>query len=100
MRDAKAVYDELGVTVFGVSTDKLDTQIKFKKEHGLTFDLLADEKQELTKAFNVGGMLGMAKRETFIISPDGKVTDIVASVSVGTHDQDIAELIRKRQSPD
>lgn len=90
-RDDQKALEEKGVEVVGVSGDAVKTQDLFKKEHGLNFALLADEKGEVAKAFGMspkpGGKAKVKQggqdaeftrgvttaRWTFIIGKDGKV---------------------------
>ena len=97
LRDSKAELDALNAVVFGVSTDNLKSQNDFKSKHELPFDLLADVDKKLTQAFGALGFMGMAKRMTFIINPEGFVTDIIDSVSVGSHESDVIKLLKIRQ---
>ncbi len=81
LRDAYARLTDLGVTVFGVSHDDVAAQKEFHKKYMLPFDLLADEKKEVSKAFGVpSNQLGMASRQAFLIK-DGKIVwrDLKAS---------------------
>jgi peroxiredoxin Q/BCP len=81
LRDAFATLTEKGVTVYGVSHDGVAAQKDFHKKYKLPFDLLADEKKELSKAFGVpSNQLGMASRQAFLIK-DGKIVwrDLKAS---------------------
>lgn len=96
MRDTNKEYLDLGVKVYGASVDSLKTQQEFKAKHNLPYDLLADESKELSRAFGILGMIGFSSRQTFIIDPEGKVTDIIDSVSVGSHDQDVINLLKTR----
>jgi thioredoxin-dependent peroxiredoxin len=96
MRDANEDIMAMGVKVFGASVDSLKTQQEFKAKHNLPYDLLADENKELAKAFDALGMIGFASRKTYIIDPEGNITDIIGSVSVGSHDQDVIEMLKAR----
>jgi peroxiredoxin Q/BCP len=96
MRDANQVYRDLGVTVYGASVDSLKTQQEFKSKHGLPYELLADEKKELSRAFDALGMIGFSSRKTFIINPEGIITDVIGSVSVGSHDEDVIKILKSR----
>jgi peroxiredoxin Q/BCP len=96
LRDSYAALSELGVTVYGVSTDNLDKQNKFKAEYKLPFELLADNDKKLSEGFGVMGMMGFSKRVTFLVNPEGVVTDIIDSVSVGSHDADVIRLLKER----
>jgi len=96
MRDANKTYADLGVNVYGASVDSLATQQEFKAKNNLPYDLLADEKKELSRAFGVLGLIGFASRQTFIIDPQGIITDVIDSVSVGSHDADVIHILKSR----
>jgi len=96
MRDANQDLMDLGVTVLGASTDTVKTQEEFKAKHQLPYDLLADHDKKLSRAFDALGLLGFNKRMTFIINPEGTVTDVIDSVSVGSHDADVIRMLKAR----
>ncbi len=98
LRDGFADIQALGATILGVSVDKLETQDKFKAEHKLPFELLSDADGAVAKAYGVLGLGGfMAKRVTFIISPDGKLAQVLDSVNTGDHDAQVADALRVLQ---
>ncbi len=99
LRDAYSKLADLGVTVLGVSVDKLETQQKFKEKYQLPYDLIADDEKKVSAAFGVLAPLkAYASRRTFVISPDGRVVHVVDQVSVDTHGEDLVELVRKLQA--
>ena len=62
-----------GITVLGVSRDKVETQADFRAEYHLPFSLLADHDGKLGEAFGVGRNLKLFyKRQSFLVV-DGKV---------------------------
>jgi peroxiredoxin Q/BCP len=63
-------YREAGVTVYGVSTDDIDSHQKFAEQEDLEFDLLADPDGEIAEAFGVDVSRGAAARTTFVIDDD------------------------------
>jgi peroxiredoxin Q/BCP len=84
-RDAWQRYVDAGVRVIGVSSDSAESHRKFAKEHGLTFPLVADENDAWAKAFGVGKMMGMDKRVSFLIGPDGSIKKTYGDVDPGVH---------------
>ena len=74
LRDSFADLKKEGLTILGVSRDTPEAQKKFQEKYHLPFTLIADTDGSVSKAFGVGGILGMpvSKRESFIIS-GGKV---------------------------
>lgn len=71
LRDAFAELQKQGVQVLGVSLDGAPAQRKFKADHGLPYDLIADPDGRILAAFGVkrlfGGLLPFASRQCFLI---------------------------------
>lgn len=96
LRDGHAEIQKTGAVILGVSLDSLVTQIEFKKKYNLPFELLADEKKEIAKAYGVLGLLGLyAKRKTFIIDPQGKLAHVIDSVNSGNHDNEVLDVLKR-----
>lgn len=73
LRDAFADLSKDGVQVLGVSFDKPDAQKKFKDDHKLPYDLIADPEGKVVDAFKVVRKSPtVASRQAFLIK-DGKV---------------------------
>ena len=72
-------FKQLGAEVIGVSVDKVDTLKRFAEKHGAKFPLASDSSKQLSKAMGVLG-LATAKRVTFVIGPDGKVSHVIANL--------------------
>ncbi|EDY82060.1 antioxidant, AhpC/TSA family [Verrucomicrobiia bacterium DG1235] len=73
-RDQFAELRGLEVPVFGISRDSVDTHLKFKEQHGLPFDLLADEDGTVAKLYEARmPLIGVTKRVTYLIDGDGKI---------------------------
>jgi len=77
-RDKYAEVEKAGAQVFGVSTDSVETQRKFKAEFKLPYSLLSDPDGKVAKQY-AGTMpiVGVANRANFVIGQDGKITRIV-----------------------
>jgi peroxiredoxin Q/BCP len=98
LRDGYESILEAGAKILGSSVDRLETQIKFKAEHRLPFDLLADENAAVARAYGVSTMMGlMARRVTFIISPQGRIARIIEDVQTRSHDQQVLAALREAQ---
>jgi peroxiredoxin Q/BCP len=65
-------FRELGITVYGVSMDDVDSHADFAAAEGLAFDLLADPEGAVAEAFGVSTDLGYADRRTVLVT-DGEV---------------------------
>lgn len=62
-----------GITVLGVSRDKVETQADFREKYKLPYTLIADAGGALGKAFGVGSSLKLFhKRQSFLVV-DGKI---------------------------
>jgi peroxiredoxin Q/BCP len=70
-------YDALNAVVLGVSLDTVDSHKAFCTKDSLTFKLLADPDRKVVEAYGVPiksfGPVHYAERDTFLISPQGKV---------------------------
>jgi len=84
LRDAFPDFTNGGVQVIGVSGDSVEGQKKFAEKYNLPFVLLADSDGAVAKAFGVPAIMGMAKRQSFLVV-DGKIAWIVESAKTGDH---------------
>lgn len=91
-RDNYTEYQDKDMVVLGVSMDDQASHKKFKEKYGLPFNLLVDTNGAITKAYDVEGG-GYAKRVTYIIDPEGKISAIDEKVNTGTHAQDILAIV-------
>lgn len=99
LRDGFSPITEAGAKILGSSVDKLETQKKFKAENGLPFELLADEDAAVARAFGVSTLMGkMARRVTFIISPEGRIARVIENVRTGGHDAQVLDALRELQA--
>jgi len=74
--------------VFGLSLDSVSSHKLFAEKYNLPFSLLADEKGEVSKLYDsLRKLLGYAKRNTFIVDPEGNIAKIYLSVDPKTHSQ-------------
>lgn len=95
MRDATAELEELGVEVYGISTDDVVSQAKFVEQQELEFLLLSDPDAGVTAKYGVL-MRGRpyASRVTFVIDDKGVIRHVDQMVSVGTHGADLVEVVK------
>ena len=87
-RDDIFKFREMGVEVVGVSLDDVESHQAFAEKYSLPFTLLSDADQETAKAYGVLGKMGpmsYAKRETFIIAPDGTIAKHYEKVKPDEH---------------
>ena len=86
--------------MIGVSLDSQESHAQFAKKYHLPFDLLADQSGEVTQAY--GALLDLkvmkfAKRHSFIISPNGKISKIYRNVNPDEHVYEVMEAIKELQ---
>ena len=93
VRDHRADYDARGAVVLGVSPDAPTKIARFDDKHGLGFPLLGDEDHAVAEAYGVWVKKSMYGREymgnertTFVIGPDGVITDVLRKVKPAEHD--------------
>jgi len=82
-------YERHGVSVYGVSTDDVESHREFAASADIDFDLLADPDGTVADAFGVELVDGHARRTTFVIAhnqvvglyegvrPDGHAKDVL-----------------------
>ncbi len=97
-RDDIFRYRDLGAQIIGVSLDDEESHKAFAEKHGLPFPLLADTDGMTASAYGVKSRflgLTLAKRQTFLIDPDGRVAMHYSDVDPDTHsDEVLADLLR------
>lgn len=97
----KSLYPQFiknNATVLGVSLDDVQSHQKFSEKLGLNFPILADENHQLANQLGIVRNLGIvkiAKRETFLIDPQGIVTYHYSSVNTQTHAGQVLADIQK-----
>ena len=96
-RDNIFAFDKLNTTVLGISVDDSESHKEFAKKHGLPFTLLADPTKATAKEYGVlktyMGVMEMARRDTFIIDPQGRIAKHYESVDPAENSkQTLADL--------
>jgi len=100
LRDGHAEIQKLGGVIFGSSLDSLQRQQEFKAKHNMPFELIADAEKTYARAFDVLGLGGlMSQRKTFIIDPEGRIAHVFDKVATGSHDAEVADVLRKLSAP-
>jgi peroxiredoxin Q/BCP len=89
-------FRRAGVTVYGVSTDDVDSHREFADEEGLSFDLLADPDGEVADAFDVETRDDFVDRITFVVA-DGEVEAVVDADDMRPegHAADVLDAVRR-----
>jgi peroxiredoxin Q/BCP len=90
-------YDALNAVVLGVSLDTVESHKTFCTQDSLTFKLLADPDHKVIDAYGVPvtarGDNKFAARDTFLISPQGKVVKVWTGVNPNTHSDEVLGAI-------
>jgi peroxiredoxin Q/BCP len=73
MRDRWADYESTGAEVVAVSVGSVESHKKFAERHGLPQRLLADERGEVTRLYNMKSLLGGSQRAVIVIDPSGVI---------------------------
>ena len=89
------------MVVLGISADTPAAQKKFKEKYDLPYTLLADDKKEVVKKFDVlkeknmyGRKVMGIVRTTFLIGPDGKVAHIFSPVKPEGHAEEVLAHVK------
>jgi peroxiredoxin Q/BCP len=90
-RDNYQQYQDKEMVVLGVSMDDEASHKAFKEKYGLPFQLLVDRDGKMTEAYDVSGG-GYAKRVTYIIDADGKISYVDDKVNTATHAEDLLKV--------
>lgn len=98
-RDSIKKIRHLGAEVYGISTDTVEDQAKFHKEHRLNFDLLADSDAKISNLYGSKmPVVNVSKRWTYIIDPELKVKNILKDVDPALDSERVASEIATLQS--
>lgn len=102
-RDNIFAFRNLDTQILGVSLDDAESHKAFSEKHGLPFPLLADTEGTTADAYGVKTkMMGMtvAKRQTFLIDPQGNVAKHYANVDPESHSKEVLADLEKLQGSD
>jgi peroxiredoxin Q/BCP len=90
-------YDALNAVVLGVSLDTVESHKSFCTHDSLTFKLLADPEHKTIDAYGVPVMTrgenSFAQRDTFLISPAGKIVKTWQVTDIEGHSADVLSTI-------
>ncbi len=92
LRDEWSGLQGKNIQVLGISGDKADSQKKFQEKYKLPFTLIADSDSKVAEAFGVPNMMGIAKRQSFLIK-DGKIVWNMLKASTETHAKDVLAAV-------
>ncbi|NUP98558.1 MAG: peroxiredoxin [Armatimonadetes bacterium] len=73
-RDRFDQLQQAGLQLLGISPQPVESHRRFRAEHHLPFDLLADPTKQVIAAYQATGPLGLGvRRITYLISPDSQI---------------------------
>jgi thioredoxin-dependent peroxiredoxin len=105
-RDNIFAFRESGAVILGISVDDVASHREFAEKHGLPFRILADSTRKTATDYGVltrlFGIMEVAKRETFLINPQGRVAKHYFDVKPEGHSTvvitDIRALMAKQKA--
>ena len=100
-RDNIFEFEKLNAQILGVSLDDVESHQAFSEKYSLPYPILADVNKECATEYGVLGkfmMMTIAKRESFLINPEGSIVKHYKKVNPDTHTNevivDLKRLIR------
>ena len=98
--ESLADFNDLGVSVVGISPDPIAKVEKFAAKYDLAFPLLADEDHAVCEAYGTWvekSMYGKkylgAQRSTYVLAKGGKVAAVIEQAKPKTHVEDVKALL-------
>ena len=91
-RDNIFAFKDANCQILGISLDDAESHKSFAEKHGLPFPLLADVEGTTADAYGVKYQrMGMtlARRQTFLIDPQGNIARHYAEVDQDTHSKQV-----------
>jgi len=89
-------FDAAHAVILGVSVDTVDSHKAFCTKDNLTFKLLADPDKKVVPEYgSLANYMGMkiAKRNTFLIDPQGKIAKVWTGVDPSHHSQEVLDAL-------
>jgi peroxiredoxin Q/BCP len=101
-RDNIFAFRNAGAVILGISVDDVDSHKEFASEHRLPFTLLADSEKQVSRAYGVLhrmlGLMELARRETFIVDPQGRIAKHYREVDPGSHSKQVIADLKALQA--
>jgi peroxiredoxin Q/BCP len=100
-RDNIFAFRRADAVILGVSVDDVASKKQFAAEHSLPFPVLADSDKKTSAAYGVlykaMGIMELARRETFLINPQGRIAKHYPAVDPSGHSQAVLADIKALQ---
>ena len=91
-RDNIFEFQKLNAQILGVSLDDIESHQAFSEKYSLPYPILADVNKECATEYGVLGkfmMMTIAKRQSFLINPEGQIVKHYKKVDPDTHTQEV-----------
>lgn len=99
-RDVFQPLQTLHAEVIGISVDGTELHARFAEKYHLPFTLLADTQGEVAARYGALiklSPLKMARRITFIITPEGHIAHLFPSVNPARHASEVMRILKELQ---
>lgn len=96
-RDNVFAFKAIDAEIVGVSLDDVKSHVEFAEKYSLPFSLLADTDAEVAGKYGVVGKIRdmtIAKRESFLIDPSGKIVKHYKKVDPNVHTEEVLADIK------
>jgi peroxiredoxin Q/BCP len=100
-RDDWEQLSALGAEVVGISVDDSASHAAFAQKYKLPFPLLADTQGDVAQRYGAISdwkLFKFAKRYTFLIDPQGRITKVYLSVNTSRHSAEIVADLKQLKS--
>ena len=97
-RDNIFEFEKLNAQILGVSLDDVESHQAFSEKYSLPYPILADVNKECATEYGVLGkfmMMTIAKRQSFLINPEGSIIKHYKKVDPDTHTQEVIGDLKK-----
>ncbi len=97
-RDNIFEFQKLNTQILGVSLDNVKSHQEFSEKYSLPFPILADVDKSCAENYGVLGkfmLMTIAKRQSFIINPDGEIVKHYKKVNADSHSEEVINDLKQ-----
>ena len=97
-RDNIFEFQKLNAQILGVSLDNVKSHQEFSEKYSLPFPILADVDKSCAENYGVLGkfmLMTIAKRQSFIINPDGEIVKHYKKVDSDIHSAEVINDLKQ-----
>ena len=90
-RELSSEYQQKNVQILGASFDTIDANAAFAKKFDFPFPLLCDTDRDIGMKYGAcdSPSAGNAKRITYVIDPEGKISQVYGKVNAAEHPKEL-----------